>query len=114
MTISSFQFKRGSTLVFELALVDDDGAPVIIDVADMRAEVRDGSELLCVLTIATTAVPGTYLLSTDEDTSDWDYGVVMTDIRAEVGSNIVYSDTVAFSVVPQVTRVAEEPEVPAP
>lgn len=110
MTISSFEFKRGSTLFFELSLVDDAGDPVVIDVADMRAEVRDGSELLCVLTIAITAVPGTYLLSTDEDTSDWDYGVVMTDIRAEVGGNIVYSDTVAFSVVAQVTRVEVVPE----
>lgn len=110
MTISSFEFKRGSTLIFELSLVDDAGDPVVIDVADMRAEVRDGSELLSVLTIATTAVPGTYLLSTDDDTSDWDYGVVMTDIRAEIGGNIVYSDTVAFSVVAQVTRAEVVPE----
>jgi hypothetical protein len=106
--MQNLEFKRGATFEFEIALTDEDDVPVILDVANMRAELRDGSTLLSVLDIADTATPGTYLLSTDDDTSEWDYGVVMTDIRATIDGKIRYSDTVAFTIVPQITREAEE------
>jgi hypothetical protein len=32
----------------------------------------------------------------------------MTDIRATIDGKIRYSDTVAFTIVPQITREAEE------
>jgi len=107
----TLQFKRGASFELEITLTDDAGDPVIIDVADMRAELRDGSTLVSVLDIATTVTPGTYLLSTDDDTSDWSYGLHMTDIRAEIGDKVRYSDTVSIAVVEQITRVEEEPEV---
>ena len=107
----TLEFKRGSSFELEIALADDNGDAVVIDVADMRAELRYGSTLVSVLDIATTATPGTYLLSTDDDTSDWSYGLHRLDIRAEIGSKIRYSDTVSIVVVEQITRVEE---VPAP
>lgn len=105
----TLEFKRGASFELELALTDDAGDPVIIDVADMRAELRYGSTLVSVLDIATTLTPGTYLLSTDDDTSDWSYGLHSTDIRATIDGKIRYSDTVSIAVVEQITRVAEEP-----
>lgn len=104
MVITSFQFKRGSSFACEVALQDDDGVPVILDVADMRVELRDGSTLIAELDIALTATPGTYLVASTEDTADWPLGVAMMDIRVESGTDIRYSDTVAFVVVSQITR----------
>lgn len=104
MVISSFEFKRGSTFQCEVNLTDDEANPVILDIADMRAEIRDGSTLVAELDIALTATPGTYLLTATEDTSDWTLGLKMMDIRVTSGTDIRYSETVAFTMIQQVTR----------
>lgn len=104
MVISSFEFKRGSTFQCEVNLTDDEANPVILDIADMRAEIRDGSTLVAELDIALTATPGTYLVSSTEDTADWPLGVAMMDIRVESGTDVRYSDTVAFVIISQITR----------
>lgn len=79
--MQNFEFKRGSTLELEITLTDSVGAPLVYDVGDMRAEVRDSTSILAVLDITTTETPGVYIMRSDVDTSGWAFGVVYTDIR---------------------------------
>lgn len=95
MACDTIQFKRGSTFELEVTLIDAESAPVVFDVADMQAQVRDGDTILSTLDIATTAIPGTYLLRTNDDTSSWDLGVIQTDIRVvtSVDAQKIFIDT---------------------
>ena len=102
----AFVFKRGSSFVADITLVDSTGAPAVIPVADMRSQIRFGETLLTTLVIATTAVPGTYRLTTADDTSAWTLGMSQLDVRTVVASVISYSYTITFRIIDQVTSVA--------
>lgn len=107
--MESFDFKRGSTFECAITLTDSNGDPVVIDPADMQAQLRDSSNVLLADLDITTDTPGTYLLSTDSDTSAWALGVAFCDIRATVGTKVYYSDTVDICIVRQITLEPEEP-----
>lgn len=106
-------FKRGSTFEAELELVTEDCTPVDIRAEFMTAQINDGDDnLISELTIVETIVPGTYLLSTTDDTSDWPLETIYIDIRAILDDKIRYSNTLAIKVTKQVTRVlTPAPEV---
>lgn len=97
------EFKQGSACRFEVDLVDKLNAPLVIDVADMQAQVVTGTTVLADLTIATTAVAGTYLLTSAVDTSAWPEKTVYMDVYAIIDTFPAYSNTMGIPVVRRYT-----------
>lgn len=98
-------FKRGSTFEAELELVTEDCLPVDIRAEHMSAQINDkDGNLIAELTITETATPGTYILSTLEETDEWPLETIYTDVRAVLDGKIRYSNTLAIKVIKQETR----------
>lgn len=107
-----FQLKRGDTFAFIMKLRDENGAPLVMDVANMKSQIRTTSDsLITDLTIvAQEDAPGHYYVSA-EDTNDWPLtgsgtAPLVMDVEFDLGGIIRSSETVKIQVRKDVTRSA--------
>ena len=98
-------FIRGSAFAITATLKDGDGTVLDIAAANLEAQVNTGTvsnpTKLADLTVADLepAVPGTVLLSTDEDTSTWPLGEIRVGLRATIGEKLYLSTAKAYHVI---------------
>ena len=99
-------FKRGAKFEIEVELIDVDESPIVVPVDDMKAQIRDNqSNLVCELDIEEGDEDGVYILTTDDDTSDWPIQNLKTDIQMYMNSDPYYSETITIQVIKQETII---------
>ena len=97
------KFKRGDTFSLVAKITDADGKPVTGIAADLRAEIRNGQDVLraeCV--IAETTVAGSYSL-TVADTTGWLIETLYLDIQRTTGGVVASSETIVIPVEKDIT-----------
>ena len=100
------EVKRGDTLSFIVIRKDELGNPLTGDAVNLKAQIRDGDDILYgefVITELPTA--GEYLFTVDAQiTKDFTIGRLYFDIEYK-DNNVVYStETMIINVVMDVTR----------
>lgn len=91
----TLQFKRGGYLAIKARFYDKQKQLVVFDnVTNARCQINNqDKELVIELDVAETAVTGTYLLSTEDETSDLELGSHKADVYNEVDGKPTYSAT---------------------
>lgn len=98
-------FKRGDTFQVTAALKDENDEPLVLDLSNIRSQVRsmDGN-LVAELAISATETGGTYLLECD-DTKEWPApSVLEMDIEMTISGHVRSSDIITIAVHKDVTR----------
>lgn len=98
------KFKRGDTFAFSVYLKDENEEPLIIEIDNMKCEVRTlGDDLIDTLIITQTEIPGEYIFLSD-DTSKYPIGELFTDIEVVKDGIKSSSDTITLEIVRDVTK----------
>lgn len=98
------QMKRGDTFAFYIALQDDDGEPVILEVGSLKCQVRNNlDQLIAEMDIALTDTAGQYIFRKD-DTTTWPLGELYYDIRFLVDGISTSTSTDTIYVSKDVTK----------
>ena len=102
-TIST-EFRRGDDFSVAVALVDDAGAALVLDVADLSAQLyRPDKTMLAELTITADATPGSYILACADDTAAWPLELLTCNIYDD--SDGTSSDKFTILITEQISRV---------
>lgn len=97
------EIRKGDKFSITQPLTDDAGTPLVLDVADLVAQVyTPAGELIEELTVTAGATSGDYVLETSEPTSDW---------PALVELNIKDTVNEASSAVTQIRMLPERSRV---
>ena len=94
--------KRGNNFSFTMNLTDDD-VPVILDIANIRCEIRDEDDTLIDTCIVTTDGVGGYTL-TVANTYSWAIGKLFFDIAITMEGTTSISDIYEFEVIKNITQ----------
>lgn len=102
------EIKRGDTFAFYANMTDETGGPLVIDLLNIKSQIRDKAyQLIADLTVATTETPGRYLFtapSTDNwPTETWGKTTLLMDIQITTGGSVISSDTIEITVLKDVT-----------
>ena len=100
-------FKRGARFEIEVELIDTAGSALVVDPLDMSVQIRDSQDNLIADLDIEDVVPaedGVYIISTDDDTSDWPLEQLKTDIKMELNGYDYYSETITIQIIKQETR----------
>ena len=104
-----FELKRGDTFGFNIKLSSDDGAPLELQLGDIRRQLRTMSDALIVeLAVAHMGIDGGYYLSAPS-TEDWPITesgspALIMDIEFTIDGRIRSSETMKIRVRKDVTR----------
>lgn len=102
--MDKMSFKRGDTFSYYIELVDVSNVPVVVDLADIKSQIRAQNDVLIDdLTIETTATAGTYHIFS-LDTSAYPVGKQYTDVKIMDGGVVVSTSTVELTIEKDVTR----------
>lgn len=98
-------FKRGDTIGFIVPLTDEeDGSVLILEPSAMRAQIRNGKELIDEFMITATDTPGDYLFRAQGDSTKYPTGTFEMDIEFNIDGWIKSSDTFSIVIKPDVTQ----------
>lgn len=103
--MSSFNFKRGGTFTATITYTPEAGGLANLTGTSIASDILDSAGVVHTLS---TSLDGTGLIITANDpyadTSAWATGPAKWDIRVQTNLGVVvYSSTVTFTVLPQVT-----------
>lgn len=105
-TPSDIKFKRGSSFSVQVTYSPPEGGLPNLLGAEIESQVMDTAgtrhslsasldETGLVITLETTA----------DETAKWAVGNALMDIRVSIGGSVIYTDTLPFPVIPQITLV---------
>lgn len=98
------EFRRGDAFSRTIALVDDVGAALVLDVTDLAAQLyRPDKTMLAELTIAAGSTTGEYVLSCADATAAWPLELLTVNIFDD--SDDSSSDKFYVQVTEQISRV---------
>jgi hypothetical protein len=103
--MSSFNFKRGGTFTATVTYTPEAGGLADLLGTDIRSDILDSAGVVHPLT-ASLDNTGLIITLTDPatDSAQWATGPAKWDIRVALNTGVVvYSSTVTFTVLPQIT-----------
>lgn len=97
-------FKRGDSFSFCIDLTDAENLPLVLNVSDIKCQIRNQTNLLIdTLIVETTTVDGTYLVSA-MDTAYYPVGVAYMDLKIRENGVIASTETIEVTVEKDVTQ----------
>ena len=102
--MSSFNFKRGGTFTAVVTYTPAQGGLANLLGSTITSDIKDSAGTIHPLTVS---LDGTGLVITLSDpygdTDDYATGEAKWDIRVLISGTVIYSETVTFTVIPQIT-----------
>lgn len=103
-TPSDIKFKRGSSFAMTITYSPPEGGLPNLLGADIESQVLDIAGIRHDLS---ASLDGTGLIITleadAESTVKWAVGLAYMDVKVSVGGSVIYTDTLPFPIIPQVT-----------
>ena len=97
-------FKRGDTFSYFIDLTDAENSPLVLQVEDIKCQIRTKSgSLIDTLIIETTATNGKYLVSAS-DTTFYPVGTQEMDLKINENGIVASTETIEVVVEKDVTK----------
>lgn len=103
--MSDFTFKRGSSFSATVTYTPAEGGLANLIGATITSSIKDANGITDNLVTSLNGA-GLVITATRDElyTADWHTGEARWDIRVSISGTVFYSETIEFTVIPEVTK----------